>query len=188
MGDSKTVTRTWEVILQQNLRNVSETLFLLYKSDQRMGAKIFYKDEAFVTAVRQYFNAVAHAESSPVKKEDTEVILLGATAFVDYVQHRFEKYRSRMLTTLRHEVGASFSSLYKNTLVLIKFLKTDFEDDTLLEPLDLPEQQPSPIYTKVEGDRVVLDSGHALHPLLRKEAISETRRYLKKNWRKLEAS
>jgi hypothetical protein len=52
--------------------------------------------------------------------------------------------------------------------------------DDVLEPIDLPAQQPSPIYTKIEEGRMVLDAGRHLHPFLRGEVIDETRRYLQR--------
>jgi hypothetical protein len=85
-----------------------------------------------------------------------------------------------MVTELRNHFGKSLSQLYKNSIVLKKLLDAAApSDDINIVPLILPDQQSSLIYTKVEHDRVVLDSGHPLHPFLRKEAIAETRQYLR---------
>jgi hypothetical protein len=46
-------------------------------------------------------------------------------------------------------------------------------------PTNVPEQKPSPIYAKVEGQKIVLDSGRALQPLLSVNSLSQTRKYLK---------
>ena len=116
-----------EAQIRNLLSGVSETLYLLYKSDQRMGVKILYRDENFNSAIRKYFNAVYVAQNESMEKEQIDNVLFGASAFIDYVQTRYEKYRSRMLTTLRQDVGASFSLLYKNTIILKKFLKSDLK-------------------------------------------------------------
>lgn len=162
------------------LDEVGETLYLLLKHDQRLGAKIFYDDKDFAHAVQIYFMAIENFDIN--RANQAEEVIAGASLFIDYVQRRYEGSQSRMLTTLRQDVGGSFSSLYKNTLTLRTLLSFNSPDDLVLEPLDLPEQQSSPIYTKVEGNRVVLDSGHPLHPFLRKEGVDETRKYLKKEF------
>lgn len=42
----------------------------------------------------------------------------------------------------------------------------------------LPPQRPSPIYAKVEGEKITLDEGVPAHPILRTNAISTTKSYL----------
>src|SRR5207248_2121461 len=86
----------------------------------------------------------------------------------------------RRSAPIRSEVGGAFADLYsssKTIQTLISDVKVSSTDQRL-ELIDVPEQQSSPIYAKVESERIVLDTGRDLHPLLRKEALTETRKYL----------
>jgi hypothetical protein len=166
------------------LEPIGLSLGLLVAQDQRVGAKVLYKDAEFVRAVRQYYLAVTSFKSDTTNAHAIALrneLVDGLSVFLRYVQKAFPKYKRGILTTLRGKFGGAFSLLYKNSLVLEKLLSTGLTaDDGVVGPLVLPEQQSSPIYTKVEHDRVVLDSGHPPHPLLRKKAILETRRYLQR--------
>jgi lysyl-tRNA synthetase, class I len=57
----------------------------------------------------------------------------------------------------------------------------DPDDDIFdgLNPTNVPDQKPSPIYAKIEGQKIVLDSGRTLQPLLSLNSIERTRHYLK---------
>ena len=145
-----------------------------------MGARPLYRDPQFVAAVTQYFIAVNKTfDTKFIEKTQIGDLKKEASAFLDYVNNRYAKNISRILTTLRGQIGKSFTELYKDTRVLIRLCDVVLAVDSNIEPLKLPDQKPSPIYTKIEKDRVVLDAGRALHPFLRKEGINETRRYLK---------
>jgi hypothetical protein len=162
------------------LSEVDSTLYLLAKQDQRMGAKQFYRDSHFGNVINEYFIAANQASNKAgLTRKQINLLQKTASNFLEYVHHRYEKDRSRIITTLRAATGNSFTELYKNTRTLVRLCDVVLTDGTEVEPMNLPDQKPSPIYTKVERDRVVLDAGHALHPFLRKEGINETRRYLK---------
>jgi hypothetical protein len=164
------------------LEPINLSLSLLVSQDQRVGAKVLYKDAEFVQAVRQYYLATIPFDPNtgearvPAFHSDLPD---GVSSFLKYVHKMFPNYKRGILTALRDDLGAAFSLLYKNSLALEKLLSAGLtpENDSV-GSLVVPEQQSSPIYTKVEHDKVVLDSGHPPHPLLRREAISETRRYL----------
>jgi hypothetical protein len=166
--------------LKRVLGTVVGTLLMLQKQDLRMGARPLYRDPQFVAAVTQYFIAVNKTfDTKFIEKTQIGDLKKEASAFLDYVNNRHAKNISRILTTLRGQIGKSFTELYKDTRVLIRLCDVVLAVDSNIEPLKLPDQKPSPIYTKIEKDRVVLDAGRALHPFLRKEGINETRRYLK---------
>ena len=160
------------------LEPIELTLQLLFTQDRRVGAKILYGDQGFSKAISNYYRPILdHSKHHPLSHAELNH---GVTAFLNYVQGRFPEYGRRMVTELRNHFGKSLSQLYKNSIVLKKLLDAAApSDDINIVPLILPDQQSSLIYTKVEHDRVVLDSGHPLHPFLRKEAIAETRQYLR---------
>jgi hypothetical protein len=74
--------------------------------------------------------------------------------------------------------GPSVLNTYKDAVALEKILSASLVADDFT-PTNVPEQKPSPIYAKVEGQKIVLDSGRALQPLLSVNSLSQTRKYLK---------
>ncbi|TKT72171.1 hypothetical protein YH63_012485 [Afipia massiliensis] len=163
---------------------ISETLYLLIKQDQRLGAKFLYKKKDFQAVAQKYFLASNDAGRS-LTPENFERLFVSTAEFIDFFRQLFPHDRSRMVTTLRRNGGNSLAVIYKNSFALLKLLEMGFPEDANLLPMDLPEQQASPIYTKIVSDRVVLDEGHPLHSFLRKEGVDETRRYLQKELERL---
>ena len=161
---------------------------MLHREDQRVGGKLFYSDKRFKDIIGDYYSVLLDCLHSPIDQRvvgiDERVtgpLIQVSGQFIEYVQSRFSKDRSRILTALRKNAGASFSNLYKTTVRMRELLVAsalDRADDSDVS-LTLPEQHSSLIYTKVENGRVTLDSGHPLHPFLRKESVDETRRYLR---------
>ena len=115
------------------------------------------------------------------REENSRELSTNAVQFLSFVQEQlFPNDKSRMLTTLvgrRVQPSRSYTKIHLNYPELLKFA---FREDSTLEKIDLPEQKSSPIYTKIESNRVVSDSGHGLHPFLRSEAVAETRAYLRR--------
>jgi hypothetical protein len=170
-----------EVISKQIVSEISpiyETLSWLVRNDQRMKAKRFYGDRRFTKIVDNYFRAILNASNTSRMEGG---LLESANEFGQYVDEIFKDDRARILTVLRKEAGVAFSQLYKRTRLLKKLLTAlavsgDPDDDV---GINLPDQKSSPIYAKVDGGRVILDAGHSLHPLLHKQGVNETRRYLR---------
>ena len=170
------------------LRKIRDPIAMLHREDQRVGGKLFYSDKRFKDIIGDYYSVLLDCLHSPIDQRvvgiDERVtgpLIQVSGQFIDYVQSRFSKDRSRILTALRKNAGASFSNLYKTTVRMRELLVAsalDRADDSDVS-LTLPEQHSSLIYTKVENGRVTLDSGHPLHPFLRKESVDETRRYLR---------
>jgi hypothetical protein len=157
---------------------VKLTLGMIASQDQRVGAKVLYKDNTFIEVVRDYYLATLRINTSPTAAPARAALKNKLDAFVAYVQAN-KPLEGGILTQLRRNYGRSFSELYKNSLTLQKLLEAGVSEEANLEALVVPDQQSSPIYTKVEGNRIVLDSGQPLHPLLRKEAMLKTRQYLR---------
>lgn len=170
------------------LRKIRDPIAMLHREDQRVGGKLFYSDKRFKDIIGDYYSVLLDCLHSPIDQRvvgiDERVtgpLIQVSGQFIEYVQSRFSKDRSRILTALRKNAGASFSNLYKTTVRMRELLVAsalDRADDSDVS-LTLPEQHSSLIYTKVENGRVTLDSGHPLHPFLRKESVDETRRYLR---------
>lgn len=158
------------------LEPIGSTLLLLVAQDQRVGAKALYSDPEFNACIRRYYSPILDHSSRPLLPIAQAELRDGVLKFIDYVQGRFPHYGKRMVTELRRDHGKSFSQLYKNSVALLMLLDIPSPDEEI--SIVLPDQRSSPIYTRVEFDRVILDSGNPLHPLLRKEAIAETRKYL----------
>jgi hypothetical protein len=169
------------------LEPINLTLSMLSSHDQRVGAKVFYSDADFIQAVRRYYVATVEVSADGLTLTDRRSLSRGVSGFLGYVQAIFPNFRKGILTDLRYAYGRSFSELYKNSLSLKKLLEAGpaFEEPEIVS-LVLPDQQSSPIYAKVEDNRVVLESGQPLHPLLRKEAVNETRQYLQKELSELD--
>ena len=172
------------------LRKLTEavypTLGMLASRDQRVGAKLLYKNEVFGDATRKYLIALLDTinEVEPVSFLPLQQ---AAIDFVTFMGSLYPGHKRGFLTPLRKEYGRTLTELYKDSLALIELIELVGQlPNSELEPLVLPEPRPSPIYTKVENDRIVLDSGRALFPFLRKEAISQTREYLRKELSELE--
>lgn len=162
------------------LDKVVPTLYALMGRDQRFGAKIFYDRAGFLDVVQRYAVSAGGLKRD-WREENSRELSTNAVQFLRFVQEQlFPNDKSRMLTTLGRQTGAAFKELYKDTLELSKLLQFAFREDLTLEKIDLPEQKSSPIYTKIESNRVVLNSGHGLHPFLRSEAVAETRAYLRR--------
>ncbi|MFT3939195.1 hypothetical protein [Rhodopseudomonas sp.] len=167
----------FKALLLETLIEISSSVGPLAKQDQRFGASVLYQKREFVDLTIHYHVAlqrllVTWSENAFIELRDRIV------EFVEYVNDLFPNDRQRMLTTLRQRLGGSFSLLYKQSVAALKLMEHGFPGSKELERFDLPEQKSSPIYTKIEGNRLVLDRGHSLHPLLRQESISETRGYL----------
>jgi len=161
------------------LERTIPTLYALQVRDQRFGAKIFYERRGFISVVDAYLSDAVQLRDG-WNEHNYRKLSESATKFLRFVQDElFPEDKSRMLTTLSRKTGASFKELYKDTVELTKLLQFPFRDNSGLEKIDIPEQKSSPIYTKVENNRVVLDSGHALHPFLRREGVAQTRAYLR---------
>jgi hypothetical protein len=79
---------------------------------------------------------------------------------------------------MREQGGPSIVDTYRGAVDLEKILSASLVFDDL-KPTNLPEQKPSPIYAKVEGQKIVLDSGRSLQPLLSVASLAQTRSYLK---------
>jgi hypothetical protein len=86
--------------------------------------------------------------------------------------------RTRILTELRNQYGPAFRDAYKRSIELTKILEMENLEKSNIELRNIPEQRSSPIYAKVEFQKIVLDEGSASHPLLRKEALTQTKMYL----------
>ncbi|MGY3651624.1 hypothetical protein ACVWW2_006915 [Bradyrhizobium sp. LM4.3] len=163
---------------------------MMVSQDQRVGAKPLFRDERFKQATKMYLvSAIDMASNNPASEVDRRELANALTEFVAYIRSLFPNHKRGILTVLRREYGRALTELYKDTLTLQKLLEAaSTVQDIELEPLSLPEQKSSPIYTKVENERIVLDSGHALHPFLQKEAIAQTRAYLRKELSELEST
>jgi hypothetical protein len=157
---------------------VTETLGQIAGRDQRLSAKTFYQRRGFVEAAIKYWTAAFELQRDWNEK-NFRSLLDEAVVFLEVLQSLFPNERSRMLTVLRRKAGPSLSILYKNSTSLIRLMERGFSDEMSLEPINVPEQEPSPIRTKVVESRIVPDSGRALQSFLRKEGISETRRYIR---------
>ena len=94
------------------------------------------------------------------------------------VDAMFLQARPRFITTMRAVGGTTFVKAYKAAQVLEKFLDASLVVDDL-SPTNIPDQKPSPIYAKIEGQKIVLDSGRTLQPLLSINSIERTKSYLK---------
>lgn len=177
-------------------RQIRTTIDLIYPSmsmlvsqDHRVGARQLYHQQQFVDVTRAYFLAMMATQTQSPTDRDRKILLATIAEFVTYIRSLFPQHKRGILTPVRQQFGRSLTELYKNTLTLQKLLEARISDeDSELGLLVLPEQQSSPIYTKIENDRIILDSGHSLHPLLRKEAIGRTRDYLQKELSELDAT
>jgi hypothetical protein len=176
--------------IKRQLEWLVEPLWLLAKRDKRMGAKIFYKNSAFMSAVTAYFSAAdkLNRDWTDWTEKNLKVLERSLSDFLAIVETLFHDARPRVLTTMRARVGAGFVKIYKNSRTLREVLNRVVLEEVALERIEIPEQQSSPIYTKVESDRIVLDAGRALHPFLRREAVTETRRYLRRELSELNES
>jgi hypothetical protein len=170
------------------IKPIYSGLSMIASHDQRVGAKALYRKERFNEVARDYLRATLDMMSESTSKDLANKNLAAAVAqFIAYIHELFPLYTRGVLTVLRQSYGRALTDLYKNSLALQKLLAASPSvEDTEVGSLVLPEQRSSPIYTKVENDRIVMDSGHSLHPFLRKEAISTTREYLRKELTELE--
>jgi hypothetical protein len=180
----------WRKYILRSIAEVIPTLSMLVSMDQRVGAKTLYGNTAFVDAVRLYYVASINYQKTQGDLIDQESLLESAQRFIDVIESFYQQHRRGLLTPLRRDYGRSLTELFKNTLQIRKLIVSDAMRGAAIEPeiapIDLPDQRSSPIYTKIENDRIVLDAGHRLHPFLRKEAISQTRSYLREEFSELE--
>lgn len=173
--------------VQGSLGPILDTLYMILNKDQRLGAKLLYHQEGLDNVVQYYLLALTSLRDN-WKQENYDSLYKQTSLFIEFIQALFPNDRSRMVTVLRSRFGASFSALFKNSVALLKLMENGVSELSVLEPIDIPEQRASPIYTKVEAERLTLDSGHPLHPFLRKEGVDETRKYLRQQLAELSAT
>ena len=173
--------------VQGMLPGVLDTLGLLLNRDQRLGARLLYDKLGFIKVVLDYFRA-ANELGQEWTPEKFDNLFNACLTYIEFVLDMFPNERSRIVTVLRRNFGASLSKLQKNSVILVDLMGRRVEaSEPPLEPIAVPEQRSSPIYTKIEDGRVVLDEGHPIHALLRKEAVNETRSYLQRELDELTA-
>lgn len=162
----------------------------MVSQDQRVGAKPLFRDERFMSVTRMYLaSSMELANGAANSETDRKRLQNAVIEFIAYVRSLFPNHKRGILTVLRREYGRALTELYKDSLTLQKLLEAASTGEVFeLEPLSLPEQKSSPIYTKVENNRITLDQGHSLHPFLRKEAIAQTRSYLRRELSELESA
>jgi hypothetical protein len=152
---------------------------MIASRDQRLGAKSLYDHPRLEVVVRNYLAAAVDLSSDWTQK-DFDGVYWAALEFLQSLRVMFPHDHSRMVTVLRSNFGAALSTLFKNTVALTRLMENGVSEESSIDAIAIPDQQPSPIYTKVEADRIVLDEGHPIHAFLRKGAVDETRNYLRK--------
>jgi hypothetical protein len=169
------------------LSAILDSLAPMVRGDQRFSAKMLYGKRGFTEAGSKYLTAAFELYETWEEKSFNE-LLVHARDFAKVVQDLFPNDHARMRTILRRQVGPSMSVLYKNSIALIQFMDLGFADESFLEPINIPEQRPSPIHTKVMDERITLDVGRSLHSFIRREGVAETRQYLRQELNALHAT
>lgn len=167
------------------LEPITLTLGMLVSKDMRVGAKLLYDDENFNDVIRSYL--LASYEFDSEKDRDLSRLLLSSGDFIAYLRGLFPEHSRGILTVAKRRYGNSLADLYRNSLSLKKLIEGR-ASAVDLEPVTLPSQQSSPIYTKIENERITLDAGQPAHPFLRRDSINQTREYLSKELTALSAS
>ncbi|MBR2120356.1 MAG: hypothetical protein IJ935_17240 [Afipia sp.] len=174
-------------IINRNAAQLLERVTLIFNQDGRLRiSNSIYKADEFMPSVKELLRALIEFNQS--SNHDYGVKLLTATrSYIRTVDKIFERSRPRFLTSMRSAGGPSFVNAYKDAVSLEKILGVSIAGDEFA-PINLPEQKPSPIYARVEGQKIVLDSGKSLHPLLSVSALDRTKAYLKEELSQLVAA
>jgi hypothetical protein len=156
-------------------------LALIHSHDGRLNIdKTIYKDERFMVSLNALVENLFDFRASA--NHEGAVKLYDATKnYIATVDEMFRRARPKFLTTMRRVGGTSFVNAYKNAVSLERILDASLVVDEL-SPTNVPDQKPSPIYAKVEGQKIVLDSGRTLRPLLSAHSIERSKLYLKEEF------
>jgi hypothetical protein len=153
-----------------------EKMAMFVTQDRRLStSQSILRDEKFAGAALSYFRELSEINHGGSDFEKLRAALVGYIAVVDGM---FEAARPRFLTAMRQAGGNLFVEVYKKSKTLLKMVGADIDGDGLSKLTNVPDQHPSPIYAKVEADKILLDAGHALHPLLKRGALARTKDYL----------
>ena len=151
---------------------------LIHNKDGRLRIdQSIYKDERFMSSLRVLFVDLLDFGGSA--DHGQAIKLQNSTKnYIATVDAMFLQARPKFITAMRARGGTSFVKAYKAAQVLEKILDASLVVDDL-SPINVPDQKPSPIYAKIEGQKIVLDSGRTLQPLLSINSIERTKSYLK---------
>ena len=171
------------LINQKHIERQASKLFdrvaLIHNQDGRLRVdQSIYNDEQFTSSLRELLVDVLDFKVS--KNHDGAAKLHRSTRiYLAAVDAMFLNARPRLLTTMRKVGGTTFVNAYKDAQSLEGILDASLVASDEFSPINVPDQKPSPIYAKIDGQKIVLDLGRSLQPLLSANSIEKTKSYLK---------
>jgi hypothetical protein len=164
--------------IERQLLRLLDRVALIHNRDGRLRVdKSIYEDGRFMSSLRALYLDLMESRP-PIDQEQAFKVRHSTKNYIAAVNAMFVKARPRFLTTMRFVGGTSFVNAYKEAGSLEKILDASLHGDEL-SPTNVPDQKPSPIYAKIEGQKIVLDSGRTLQPLLSAHSIERTKSYLR---------
>ena len=167
-----------ELLVRRQIHEAAAKVLLVANNDGRLRLpQRLFEDKLFSDTAARYARALSAAT---VLSEETLTSLLKAATEYTTIIEFFYDGNKRIFTALRNEYGPGFKEAYKRSVELTKILSMGnlMARDIALK--NVPNQRSSPIYAKIENQKIVLDEGAALRPLLHKEALAQTKNYLKR--------
>lgn len=172
--------------LREHLEKMVDRLALIIKSDRRIKLPKHWEESAnFKLAARR----LSHEIYKNFHDDDPSPEL--ANAFENFYKYIEPYTTDNKIDWLKSYTDGSsyFFSVIRAATSLNLYLKTGGAlPDNDIEITGVPTQSPSPIYVRINENRLTLDTGRHLHPLLRPDAISQTRAYLESELSVIEQS
>jgi hypothetical protein len=166
-------------LIKKQVERTLDRVWLIAKRDGRIHvAQTIYQNRDFLDVLTRYFSFLS-ACNTEITESNVSELKQAVRTYLVTVDSMFDYAKPQFLTTMRSVGGRTFVNAYKRSVELRKMLELESSDDLNLEPIDVPNQQPSPIYAKIEENKIVLDLGHSLRPLLDRGALENSRKYLK---------
>jgi hypothetical protein len=164
--------------IERQVFQLLERVALIHNQDGRLRIdREIYENEGLVSSLKMLFEELLDFDGS-ADYEQALRLQNSTKNYITAVDVMFREARPRFLTTLRSVGGKSFVDAYKRAQSLERILDASLVADDL-SPTNIPDQKPSPIYAKIEGQKIVLDFGRTLQPLLSIHSIERTKSYLK---------
>jgi hypothetical protein len=164
--------------IMQSAVQLRDRIALIHDQDGRLSIdRAIYQNEEFKLTLAALLRDLYDLRSSKLH-EQAAALLVSTRNYIKVVDAIFSDSRPRFLTSMRAAGGRTFLRAYKDAVSLEKILDASLSDDELV-PTNVPDQKPSPIYAKIEGSKIVMDSGRTLQPLLSVHSLERTRLYLK---------
>jgi hypothetical protein len=164
--------------IERQAFKLAERITLIHHRDGRLRInRSIFGDERYMSTVKVLFEELLDFDDSA---DQAQAIRLHNSTrnYIAIVDAMFLGSRPRFLTTLRTVGGTNFVNAYKEAQTLERILDASL-DINYLSLTNVPDQRPSPIYAKIEGQKIVLDFGRTLQPLLSIHSIERTKSYLK---------